>query len=223
MKLANIPERFCWTKFGTEAGETIDRILARKERERVVNGGVFLWGIGNSVAPGIRALVQMESSPITIFSPMRTKPKAIDSAPSIVVAWRNARTLNGINWTIPRGSTVFSRGGTAIGSTKRTHYALVCHSDGPISAAHLPDQIRFGELVNLVSGSPLGFSQVTSVVQREHNDSNDGPAYPIGFYASLIYPYFVELSYPAIVSGERTKQPWEESEIEAPQYAPGFE
>jgi hypothetical protein len=48
----HLPEAFVWTRFGTEAGQTIDRILARKEAERIANGGLFLWGIGNSVATG---------------------------------------------------------------------------------------------------------------------------------------------------------------------------
>src|ERR1700728_56037 len=35
-----IPDRFCWTRFGTEAGESIEHILNRKEEERLANGGI---------------------------------------------------------------------------------------------------------------------------------------------------------------------------------------
>ena len=47
----NIPNYFCWTKIGTEAGETIESILLRKELERISNNGIFLWGVGNSIEP----------------------------------------------------------------------------------------------------------------------------------------------------------------------------
>jgi hypothetical protein len=197
MRLHDIPSRFCWTKFGTESGELIDDIVARKERERLANGGLFLWGIGNSVGPGIRALVRLERVPVAIFSPMRAKAKGIDAAPPSIVAWRSARTLDGAAWRIPSGSTVLSRAASSTGEAKKTHYALVCNSDAPIAAATMHEQIRFGELVNLVSGSPLGYSQVTSVVHRTLELPSEGPTYRVGFYASLIYPYFVELSCPS--------------------------
>src|SRR5689334_16901759 len=35
-----LPLLFCWTRFGTEAGEPIEAILERKEREREATGGV---------------------------------------------------------------------------------------------------------------------------------------------------------------------------------------
>ena len=51
--LQELPTIFCWTRFGGEAGEPIEQILFRKEQERLANGGVFLWGIGNAVGPSI--------------------------------------------------------------------------------------------------------------------------------------------------------------------------
>src|SRR4051812_14384368 len=99
-----LPARFCWTKFGSEAGESIAEILARKEWERASNGGVFLWGIGNSVGPGIRRLVSLEPAPLAVFSPMRSAAKSADAAPSHVVRWREAVDLNGNSWEIPEGS-----------------------------------------------------------------------------------------------------------------------
>jgi hypothetical protein len=199
MKQPEIPERFCWTKFGSEAGEGIDKILARKDRERVTNGGVFLWGIGNSVAPGIRALVRHEDEPAAIFSPMRAKAKTIDSAPARVVVWRGARGVDGREWDIPRGSTVTSRGDSSGGMRKRSHYALVCRSDAPLRHSSARSaQLRFGSICNLLSGSPLGYSQVTSVVGYRECNSDAGPLYAIGFRARLVYPYFVELFDPIV-------------------------
>lgn len=192
-----VPHRFCWTKFGIESGEAVETILARKESEREANGGMFLWGIGNSVAPGIRALVQLETSPIAVFSPMRAKPKSIDSAPTGVVVWRKARTVEGTEWRIPAGSTVVSRAESGKGIRKRSHYALVCRSDAPLRDTWSSLEVRFGKLSNLMSGAPLGFSQVTSVVAHKSDGAEIGPRYPVGFFAYLAYPYFVELFDPA--------------------------
>ena len=46
-----LPDLFCWTKYGTEAGEDIGAILERKESERLASGGTFLWGVGNAIGP----------------------------------------------------------------------------------------------------------------------------------------------------------------------------
>jgi 4-aminobutyrate aminotransferase-like enzyme len=44
-----VPDIFCWTKMGTEAGQTLGTILRRKELERQAGSGIFAWGIGNSL------------------------------------------------------------------------------------------------------------------------------------------------------------------------------
>jgi hypothetical protein len=196
MTLDKIPQQFCWSKFGTESGEVVDHILARKERERQVNNGIFLWGIGNSVAPGIRALVRLEEAPMVIFSPMRSKPKMEDATPSDIVRWTDARSLDGVPWPIPSGSSVVSRADHGDRGLKTKHYALVCRSDLPLTSATSNRYLSFGALSNLLSGSPLGFSQVTSVVR--HDPPNDTPSlsYPIGFFSRLVYPFFVELFSP---------------------------
>ena len=70
-----LPTIFCWTRFGAEAGETIETILERKERERQANRGVYFWGIGNSVAPGIAELVRRTTSPEVLFSSIKSRPR----------------------------------------------------------------------------------------------------------------------------------------------------
>lgn len=198
MRTLKIPQAFCWTKFGPEAGEGVDGILARKDQERLANAGVFLWGIGNSVAPGIQELVRREREPRVLFSPMRAKPKAIDTAPSQVVLWHGARRIDGTEWAIPSGSRVTSRGSSGNGVTKRTHYALVCRSETPLTTTLAGDAPRLssGSLSNLMSGSPVGYSQVTSIVGYQQRGADNGPHYSIGFWAQLAFPYFVELFDP---------------------------
>lgn len=191
-----IPDRFCWTKFGSEAGETIEQILARKERERLVNGGVFLWGIGNSVRPGIWELVAKVQAPKILFSPMRSPAKAEDSTPDAVVRWTEATGLDGREWSLPPGSVVTSRATTSGSTRKSKHYALVCTAESPLVQLDGGERLDFSRLRNLATGGKLGFSQVTSVVEFHEECSEEGPLYPIGLMAALTYPYFVELAEP---------------------------
>lgn len=190
-----MPRHFCWTRFGTEAGEKIDSILARKERERLVTGGMFLWGIGNSVGPAIRDLIRLEERPMVLFSPMRSKPKAIDVTPSGLTVWSQALDLDGRDWPIPEGVTVTSRQGSETGRTKRSHYALVCRSSSPLAARDLAS-LRYEELVNLQSKNKLGASQVTAVVEQLAQGTADCTTYPVALMAELVFPYFVKLGTP---------------------------
>jgi hypothetical protein len=196
-----LPQRFCWTKFGSEAGEPIDAIIARKERERIRNGGVFLWGIGNSVAPGVRRLVEFEETPQVVFSPMISQAKAVDAHPAEVVRWQEARDLNGRRWPLPEFSLVTSRAHSGLVRPKKVHYALVCTTAVPLTDPVWEGEIDFNELTNLESGTPLGFSQVTSIVARGNSKAGGGKQYRIGFMATLTSPYFVELGAPVTMGG----------------------
>src|SRR5690349_21544155 len=105
-----LPEAFCWTRFGTEAGEGIYEILRRKELERRANDGVFYWGIGSSVAPGIAALLELTDFPEVLFSPIRGRPRRQDASPPEVFKWTRARTLHGERIAIPEAVLVTSGG-----------------------------------------------------------------------------------------------------------------
>ena len=121
------PHQFCWTKFGAEAGEEPDEILSRKEEERVANGGLFLWGIGNSIRPSLLALLDATPQPTVLFTPMLAPPAAQDRAPDNIGLWRSATGLDGQPFEIPVGSRVTS--GLRGGKLPTHHYALVCHRD----------------------------------------------------------------------------------------------
>jgi len=187
-----LPSAFCWTRFGTEAGETIDAILSRKERERRANGGVFFWGIGNSVAPGLHELLNRCERPQVLFSPIKGPPRIADVAPPAVVDWRGGKTLGGEDFDLPAGARVTSR---ASGRRPGGHYALVCSTERPLVIADLGD-LDFLALRNLVSGNPLGVSQVTAVVSRGESDAGAELSYPVALRAALVWPYFVRLTTP---------------------------
>lgn len=186
-----LPAAFCWTRFGTEAGESIGAILERKEQERRANDGTFFWGIGNSVAPGLAALLERYESPEVLFSPIKGRPRPVDSAPATVISWRAGQTLDGKDFDIPATVQV-----TSGGSRRRLglgHYALVCSSSRPLAMADL-GHLDFLALRNFVSGNPLGASQVTAVVKREKGRPASDMQYAVAFRAALVWPYFVRLT-----------------------------
>src|SRR5579884_2743661 len=88
-----LPDCFCWTRFGTEAGQTVAHILQRKEQERSANAGIFIWGIGNAIGPSIRELVRRTTYPEVLFSRIKCPPNPRDARPPAVAAWTIGETL----------------------------------------------------------------------------------------------------------------------------------
>src|ERR1700689_1042937 len=101
-----LTKQFCWTRFGVEAGESVEQILRRKERERVCNGGVFLWGIGSAIGPSLQRLLHMDPNPEVVFSPIRAPPKKIDVSPHHVLNWLRGQTMWGSPFEFPPASKV---------------------------------------------------------------------------------------------------------------------
>lgn len=194
-----LPEVFCWTRFGTEAGETIDQILERKELERSANGGVFLWGVGNSIAPSLPELLHRERRPELLFSPIKGAPRAGDAAPAQTAVWTRGRTVDGEVFDLPPAFRVTSR--FDAGSRGSNHYALVCAVKEPLVLADC-GKLVFESLTNLLTGRKLGASQVTAVVRRTP-DIGDGTEYTVALRARLVAPYFLRLGAPTIVTEER--------------------
>ncbi len=191
-----LPRAFCWTRFGAEAGQEFDAIFARKERERRQNGGVFLWGIGNNVAPSLPSLLALVRRPMLAFSPIKSRAQAHDVSPDRIAVWTRATGANGKPFCIPPASMVTSR--YAPGKTR--HYALVCRSHEPLRSSVSPEWISMGALRNVKSGNPVGASQVTATVSFNPEQEPSGAAYPIEFCCDLVEPYVVLLEEPLITS-----------------------
>jgi hypothetical protein len=193
-----LPECFCWSRFGTEAGQLVDQIVDRKEQERVANNGMFFWGIGNAIGPSMRELLRRTPNPEVLFSPIKSGPRAEDVAPPAVVAWTSAETLSGDAFSLPDCSLVTSRQDPL--APKGVHYALVCFSESPLAISRAEEKIAFARLRNLLTGRPVGASQVTAVVQRKETGPLETPAYDIAIRARLVYPYFLRLQNPVLLS-----------------------
>lgn len=188
----SLPTAFCWTRFGVESGEDVDKIFARKNNERELNGGLFLWGIGNSLGPSMDALETVET-PQVLFSPIDSAPKPCDVAPEELLAWTSAETFDGRKFELPKASLVTSRNS----ELKRHHYALVCTADTPLEPTADFGTIYFKSLTNLKTGNPVGNSQVTCVVKS--SGKADGKPYRVALKARLAAPYFIRLSDPILV------------------------
>lgn len=193
-KADDLPMTFCWTRFGPHAGESIEGILGRKDAERRDNGGVFLWGVGNSLAGAMGELIAQTDHPQVLFSPIRGRPRAVDLSPSLVVTWTAYETMDGRWFPLPPGLRVRSHKRDHAAET--AHYALVCSSE---SALAIGDYGRIDPrfLRNLVSGHPLGASQVTAVVERL-DAPTDEASYVVAMKARLVDPYFVRLREPVV-------------------------
>jgi hypothetical protein len=186
---------FCWTRFGTEAGEPVDRILERKELERHANRDIFYWGIGNSVAPGIAELLRRCDRPEVLFSPIKSRPRYVDARPSSIVAWTAGETLFGERIVLPPAVRVTSRVDLSV---PHPHYALVCASQHPLVLADL-GHLTFGALRNLLSGNAVGASQVTAIVRYIDYSAAGGLHYPVALRANLVPPYFLRLHDPVTI------------------------
>jgi hypothetical protein len=126
---------------------------------------------------------------------VRSKPKTMDAAPAGLNVWSRALDLDGRDWPLPDGVKVTSRSGSQTGRTKRSHYALVCRSSAPVTALDV-QSVRYEELVNLQSKNKLGASQVTAVVERLADRTEQCTTYSVAFMAELVFPYFVRLGEP---------------------------
>lgn len=190
-----LPSEFVWTRYGSEGGERFAEILARKEQERRLSRGVFLWGIGNSVVPAVRELLFHlgGGEPHVVFSPMLAKPRLADVAPERVVRWTQAHGIDGRLWSMPAAARVTSRASTAR-SPKTRHYALVCRSEASLCEDLQGDRFDICDVRNFCSGNPVGASQVTSVVR--YLGAVGRGQYVASYSARLAYPYILELSVP---------------------------
>jgi hypothetical protein len=188
---------------GAEAGQSLDDILRRKDLERQCGRGVFAWGIGNSVGPAIQYVKTQTAIDelFALFTPMKSAPKLIDSAPSHVVMWMGYYTSHAGTSALPAHMLITSRGSAGSGAEKRTHYALFCQSEESLLDQGDLGAIDQHAVCNLMSSNPVGASQVTSVVRHNEQLAMD-PTYPVRFKARLTQSGFVRLTDPVALSGQ---------------------
>jgi hypothetical protein len=123
---------------------------------------------------------------------MLGKPKAADNAPEEIWRWTNWEDEAGRIHAIPPCAKVISRGG----AEKERHYALVCHSDAPLSLARSGPRFDPSQCLTL-SGKVPGASQVTALLRGKPETHTRG-TYEVCFRALLVQPWAVKLVHPQL-------------------------
>lgn len=197
-----LPPTFCWTKIGMEAGEEVAVIIRRKEWERQLGCGCFLWGVGQSLGENAKVAARDTAPLRAFFSPMSSKPKAIDMAPAKVVLWNAWVDTQGRTRQLPLHCFVTSRANAPSGRKKESHYALVCFSDRELNAQREDMRVFPSHLRNMTTNKPLGASQVTTVVRTvsQADETCDAKSYPVSFTTELRSPYCVQLAQPVLLA-----------------------
>jgi len=194
MKNTTLPQAFCWTRMGHEAGQGLHGIIARKDAERELGNGIFFWGIGNSLGNRLWEFINATQRPTVLFSPMKAKPRPTDVAPSKIFVWTSYLDRHGNKHRMPDHVLITSRGTTTT-ATKTRHYALVCKRTKPLHASQRMSIIR-DALRNFGQKSKIGFSQVTAIVETTATHPSTGLSYEVSFAAELVPPYHVRLADP---------------------------
>ena len=197
-----IPNTFCWTKMGIESGQSLDLIIRRKEWERQLGGGLFFWGIGQSLGENARnAANSIDEEMKVLFSPMPSKAKDIDVTPGNLLIWNSWLDNRGNEQPLPNHVLVTSRADLPSGRRKTNHYALICNSVDTLSVDS-GFQVAAAFLRNFSSNKSLGASQVTAVVRnaKYSTDGNVAKPYTVSFMANMEAPYSVQLSGAELLS-----------------------
>jgi hypothetical protein len=195
----------CWTRMQAEAGQPLDRIVARKDVERRAGDGVFAWGVGNPPSLAASALAKIGTGVDVVFSVMKGRPKEVDLRPSRVAVWRRFLDCDGTMRELPPASLVTSRADSASG-LKRHHAALLCRSDAPLRLDLDGPPFDPEAFVNLSGeGRPVGASQVTALLRRVREDGA-GSAYRANMRATLTGGYWVKLIDPVLLSASRLQE-----------------
>lgn len=200
----DVPKVFCWTKMGTEAGQSLEKILARKELERLAGNGTFCWGIGNSLGSAAsKALSNNPGGVSVLFSPMKSNAKKMDESPDEIALWTAYQDESGQYIELPEHMVVTSRRHGPSGAVKLSHYALLCSSDSPINGGCYDGKLDASRAVNYLSQNSLGASQVTAMVSyRPHSAREMLKPYPIQFRAKFYQLGFVKLGCPVALQGK---------------------
>ena len=182
----------CWSRIQAEAGQSIEQIIARKERERLAGDGMFYWGVGNPPAVAIRCLARVGCAVTVVFSLMKSRPRANDLFPDRIAVWRRYIDIDGVEQAFPEHVLVTSQV-KASTRPRNVHYALVCRSEAPL---RLQRGILFnhGAYRNIsVRNGRVAPSQVTALLEATGEPAAHG-GYEENLRARLVGGYWVRLT-----------------------------
>ncbi|WP_323122679.1 hypothetical protein [Burkholderia alba] len=199
MTLKHLPPTFCWTKLGAESGEELPTTVLRKEWERRLGGGRFLWGIGQSLGSSAQIAAHRTGSLIALFSPVASKPRPGDWKREDSLLWNAWIDASGQVRQLPPHAFIASRATLPSGRPRASHYALVCASPTELCIGTrlrvYPDHLR-----SVSTGKPLGAAQGSAVVDYiGRTEEQTGKSYPLALSVELEAPYVVRLTQPSVL------------------------
>jgi hypothetical protein len=171
-------QTYVWAKSGSEAGQTISQILARKEAERRAGRGVF-WGHGTSLGCDVHRALDEAGGEISVyFTELLGRAQPHDESPEGVRLWTHYADGAGVHRELPTWAIVTSKDGPS-----STHYALVCRSHVPLSNT-VHGVFDKDSCVTFKNGLTPGPSQIVALV-RGSVPPHVGGRYGILFGAAL--------------------------------------
>ncbi|KVG69660.1 hypothetical protein WL02_13155 [Burkholderia ubonensis] len=199
MTLKHLPRTFCWTKIGAESGEELATVVLRKEWERRLGGGRFLWGINQPLGNSAQVAAHRTGSLLALFSPVAARTRAAERGRGNVLLWNAWVDAGGQVRQLPPHTFITSRAKLPSGRPREHHYALVCASSTALTIGTrlrvYPDQLR-----NVSTGRALGAAQGAVVVDAVGRPAEQGgKSYPLALSVELEAPYFVRLTQPSVL------------------------
>ncbi|WP_205195116.1 hypothetical protein [Burkholderia sp. Ax-1719] len=206
MALKHLPPTFCWSRIGSETGEDLSTIVLRKEWERRLGGGRFLWGINQSLGNSAQIAALRTGSLLALFSPAASRPRMAEVRREDAFVWNAWMDTSGQVRQLPQHVFVTSRTRLPSGKLRDHHYALVCASPTELTLGSSlrvqPERLR-----SVSTAKAPCASQGTVVVDRVDGAAQPPRAgaefgtkgYPVAFGVELEAPYFVKLVQPTRV------------------------
>lgn len=181
-------QTFVWTKMQSAAGESLDKIIMRKEAERRAGNGDFWWGVGTSLGAAVNEAAASNGNTLPVlFSRMLSAPQEKDSNPQAVCVWQGWQSRDGRSGELPEH--ILITGGS---NPEKPYYALICFSQAPLRLGNHgtfdPQQCR------TLAGKVPGSSQVTALLQDSGPTPHRNGRYQIGFRCDLRAPWAVRLT-----------------------------
>ncbi len=199
MTLKHLPRTFCWTKIGSESGEELPAVVLRKEWERRLGGGRFLWGINQPLGSSAQIAAHRTGALLALFSPVAARARAPERKREKMLLWNAWVDASGQVRQLPPHTFITSRATLPSGRPRAHHYALVCASSTALTIGTrlrvFPDQLR-----SVGSGKRLGAAQGAVVVDCAGRAlEQSGKSYPLALSVELEAPYFVRLTQPSVL------------------------
>jgi hypothetical protein len=197
MQLTQLPRTFCWTKSGMEAGEDLTTTIVRKEWERRLGGGRFLWGIAQPPRGIGGVAASRNKSALAIFSPRSTRPRSAGKRQSNVLLWNAWVDAAGEVRPLPSYAFITSPAKLDSGKRREDFFALVCSSTTELRVGY-SFNLHTENLRHVGSGKRLGAATAAAVVTHQPGQPS-GKRYPVALAVALEAPFYVKLAQPTVL------------------------